>query len=272
MIKLNLKRIVEQRIALRLPAKAIQWGAVGEVGFFAEMTQNKMDVEVAGTLQQRLSSCLDALDALLSNDDPIVSTMVVAQKKVATAFSAVGNVLNVMGLTDIKKVAKRSTLVELGMDSLMAVEIKQILEREFDLILSTADLRSLTFEKLIEISESKGGNGFAGDDAPGETTQTTKLSNVLGLMIENIDSVDFDSATIVQLSKTTAGDKRDSILLIPGIEGLVVGGLRDLATRFPSRNVYALNAQTHGNIQNLQDLVSSMYKVGAITQLNASLV
>lgn len=258
-----MERIIEQRAEQGRPAKAIQWGAIGEVGFFAEMTQNKLDVEVAGTLQQRLASCLDALDALLTNDDPIVSTMVVAQKKVASAVSAVGNVLNVMGLTDIKKVPKRSTLVELGMDSLMAVEIKQILEREFDVILSTTDLRSLTFEKLIEISDSKGSKICAGDRELDVSAQINKPSNVLGLVVENIDHVDFNSETIVQLS--SAADKEGSIVLIPGIEGLVVGGLRDLGRKISSRNVYALNAQKYGNIQKLQELVSSIYEVSRFT-------
>lgn len=258
-----MERIIEERAEQGLPAKAIQWGAIGEVGFFAEMTQNKMDIEVAGTLQQRLSSCLDALDALLTNSDPIVSTIVVAQKKVGSAFSAVDNVLNVMGLTDIKKVPKRTTLVELGMDSLMAVEIKQILEREFDVILSTAELRALTFDKLIEISESKGGKSIVSSSEEDAPAQGNKSSNLLSSFIGQIVAIEFDNDLIVQLSKGTS-TKAVNIVLIPGIEGIVVGGLCDLGRKITSHNVFALNTQKYCNIQNLMELVESFYAVSLI--------
>jgi fatty acid synthase len=38
------------------------------------------------------------------------------------------------------------------MDSMMGVEIKQTLEREFEVFLTPQDIRSLTFAKLYEIS------------------------------------------------------------------------------------------------------------------------
>lgn len=47
----------------------------------------------------------------------------------------------------MKTVSVNSSLAELGMDSMMAVEIKQTLEREFEVFLSPQDLRSLTFAR-----------------------------------------------------------------------------------------------------------------------------
>lgn len=44
-----------------------------------------------------------------------------------------------------------STLAELGMDSLMGAEIKQTLERSFDMVYSVGEIRNLTMGKLIEI-------------------------------------------------------------------------------------------------------------------------
>lgn len=38
------------------------------------------------------------------------------------------------------------------MDSMMGVEIKQTLEREFEVFLTPQDIRSLTFAKLYEIA------------------------------------------------------------------------------------------------------------------------
>lgn len=47
----------------------------------------------------------------------------------------------------MKTVSLYSTLPELGMDSMMTMEIKQTLEREFEIILSIEEVRSLTFAR-----------------------------------------------------------------------------------------------------------------------------
>lgn len=142
-----MERIVEQRHCDGLPAKAIQWGAVGEVGLVADMAEDKIDMEIGGTLQQRISSCLVELDALMSSvDEPIVSSMIVAEKRAGAGGKGnlIESVLNIMGIRDIKTVSTTASLSEVGMDSLMAVEIKQTLEREFEIFLTPQDLRALT--------------------------------------------------------------------------------------------------------------------------------
>lgn len=251
-----MERIVEQRVDQGYPGKAIQWGAVGEAGFFAELTENKLDVEIAGTLPQRIASCLDALDALMTNESPIVSTMVVAQKKATSAFTAIGNILNIMGLSDIKKVPKRSTLVELGMDSLMAVEIKQSLEREFDLILTTADLRSLTFEKLLQISESKIRKAFEN----AESSVDEKKPKGLGFIIKDIDKIEFDEDTLVKLSADTNETRAGKAMLIPGIEGLVIGSFRDLGRKL-NTETYGLNIHKFAAFEEFDALISQLFEV-----------
>lgn len=149
-----MERVVEKRADDGLPAKAIQWGAIGEVGLVAEMAKDRLDFEIAGTIQQRISSCLRLMDHLMMSEDPVVSSMVVAQKQVSSKLNMIDSVLNIMGIRDLKSVSKNATLAELGMDSLMAVEIKQALEREFEILLSAQDLRTLTFARLQELSDS----------------------------------------------------------------------------------------------------------------------
>ena len=46
--------------------------------------------------------------------------------------------------------------MDLGMDSLMSVEIKMILERQYKLSMTDANLRKLTVKRLAELSASKG--------------------------------------------------------------------------------------------------------------------
>jgi hypothetical protein len=41
------------------------------------------------------------------------------------------------------------------MDSIMSVEIQQTLEREFEVFLTTQEIRSLTFARLSELSAAK---------------------------------------------------------------------------------------------------------------------
>lgn len=43
-------------------------------------------------------------------------------------------------------------MADLGLDSLMGVEIKQMLERDYDMNLSTREIRQLTIAKIQEIS------------------------------------------------------------------------------------------------------------------------
>lgn len=98
-------------------------GAVGEVGLVADMAEDRIDMEIGGTLQQRISSCLAELDALLTSEkDPVVSSMVVAEKRAGSdgKGNLIESVLNIMGIRDIKTVSSTATLSEVGMDSLVS--------------------------------------------------------------------------------------------------------------------------------------------------------
>lgn len=60
------------------------------------------------------------------------------------------------GIRDLATVNLDSTLADLGLDSLMGVEVRQMLEREHDLVLSMRDIRQLTLRKLQELSSKAG--------------------------------------------------------------------------------------------------------------------
>lgn len=97
-------------------------GAVGEVGLVADMAEDRIDMEIGGTLQQRISSCLAELDALMTTEsEAIVSSMVVAEKRVGEEDKGnlIESVLNIMSIRDIKTVSSTATLSEVGMDSLV---------------------------------------------------------------------------------------------------------------------------------------------------------
>lgn len=209
-----MERIIESRHAAGLPAKAIQWGAVGEVGLVADMQEDRIDIEIGGTLQQRISSCLQELDTLLATPDPIVASMVVAEKRLRGGSSnAIEAVMNIMSLRDMKSISMDTKLAEMGMDSLMAVEIKQTLERDFEIFLSPQDVRGLTFGRLQELMDAQKDQG---PNIKAKQLQSDSASGI-ELILRNFgDGIDADKPLLRLESKSTTNS---TMLIIPGVEG-----------------------------------------------------
>ncbi|CAH1129520.1 unnamed protein product [Ceutorhynchus assimilis] len=147
----TIERITEARQEAGLPGLAIQWGPIGEIGILGSN-----DDSLQGALPQKMTSCLETLDYFLSQPHPVVASMVVADKNFiqkSAQKSLTDVVANILGIKDLSTVPFIRTLVDLGIDSLMGTEIKQTLERNFDLTLSIPEIRALTFGRLRELSE-----------------------------------------------------------------------------------------------------------------------
>jgi fatty acid synthase, animal type len=245
-----MERIMEQRHSLGLPAKAIQWGAVGEVGLVADMQEDKIDMEIGGTLQQRISSCLEEMDTLLFAMDPIVASMVVAEKKIAVGVQGniVDTVMNIMGIRDIKQISTETTLPELGMDSLMAVELKQILEREYDMSLSTQELRALNFAKIIEL----------GKQGKGQSKEEKSDSNLFQFTVTHLGNEAQSEETVLFVEPKKVCKSNCLGIVIPGIEGTPSHSMLNMCKNleFPHfivqyRNEQACRAQSLDDLYNL---------------------
>lgn len=254
-----MERIIENRAKEGLPAKAIQWGAIGEVGLVAEMAQGKVDMEIAGTIQQRISSCLNVMDQLLMTEAPVVSSMVVAQKHVTTKLNLIESVAHIMGIRDIKTVSKSSTLAELGMDSLMAVEIKQALEREFEIFLSAQDLRNLTFMKLQELTDA----GKKGDKKSSSQMDPTGDQDLLkNLLFHSLGNEKTSSETLLPMNDLMATPKiyDTCVLIIPGIEGVLSSVHYSLCEQF-KLPCYGLQTHKVGDQKTMEGIVGALKKV-----------
>lgn len=145
-----MERLCEARQAAGLPGMAIQWGAIGDTGLVIEHLGDN-DTVIGGTLPQRMVSVLQTMDLLMQQPHPVLSSMVVAEKRKSDGtgrMSLVTCIANILGLKDLKNISNSSTLADLGMDSLMGAEIKQTLERNYDMIVSAQEIRQLTFGKL----------------------------------------------------------------------------------------------------------------------------
>lgn len=57
------------------------------------------------------------------------------------------------GVKDVNAINQDQTLGDLGLDSLMSVEVKQTLERDYDLALPIKEIRLLTFTVLDKLAD-----------------------------------------------------------------------------------------------------------------------
>ena len=78
-------------------------------------------------------------------------------------------------MKDPSTVNADTSLGDLGLDSLMGVEVKQTLERDFDTSLSMREIRKLTTSKLKGMSSS----GITGEAKRIEQTRGLEKNSVL---------------------------------------------------------------------------------------------
>ncbi|XP_011503082.1 PREDICTED: fatty acid synthase-like [Ceratosolen solmsi marchali] len=214
-----MERICEKRVEEGLPALAVQWGIVDDVGIAAAMNEKSNLFEFTGMGQQRITSCLEELDKFLHQKRPVVSSIVVDEKRSESSGSTnmVDTVLSIMGRANLSGVSHETSLVELGMDSMMAVEIKQTLEREFDVFLTAQEIRKLNFAKIEELMGKSDGEG-----AKTSLKESKKIEVLTGMKLflqRVIGYEDINRETCVRLPTKQEIDKPE-IFLVPGIEGL----------------------------------------------------
>lgn len=103
-----MERICERRMQEGLHGLAIQWGAVGDVGLVADMQDNDKEMIIGGTLQQKITSCIENLEEFLLQKHPVVASMVVAEKRsnILGTTNIIDTVANIMGkyITDSIKI------------------------------------------------------------------------------------------------------------------------------------------------------------------------
>ena len=152
-----MERICESRRRDGLHGLAIQWGAIGDVGVVAERMGGN-DIEIAGSLPQRIKSCLEVLDRFLQSPETILSShmMAVSNKRAKSDINVdlITKVFNILGIKDHSNLSPNKTLAEMGMDSLTGTEVKQTFDKEGH-DLSLQELRNVTMKGIIEMSQRK---------------------------------------------------------------------------------------------------------------------
>ncbi|KAJ8972225.1 hypothetical protein NQ314_000286 [Rhamnusium bicolor] len=244
-----MERIAEARQAAGLPGVAIQWGAIGDVGLILE-TMGGNNTEVGGTLPQRMSSCLSTMDLFLQQPNAVVASMVLAEKHkgtIANQVSLTDAVANILGIKNAATVTTSASLADLGMDSLMGAEIKQTLERNYDLVLSAQEIRALTFGRLIELST---GEGSAPVEIPGPKDNNVQYDQTAEII---------PTKTLIQLTSKSTDNKKQPVFVLHPIEG-VVKALETLAKNIDAP-VYGLQCTSNTPLTSPYTLIG--YSFGA---------
>lgn len=215
----TMERICEQRRHDGLPGLAVQWGAIGDVGIILE-AMGTNDTVIGGTLPQRISSCMEVLDLFLNQPHAVLSSFVLAEKKAVVHGDSeaqrdlVKAVAHVLGIRDPAGINLDSSLADLGLDSLMGVEVRQILEREHDLVLPMREVRQLTLRKLQEMSSKAGSNTeLAAPKSKNDTSLKQTQLNLSTLLVNP------EGPTLTRLNSVQSSER--PLFLVHPIEGSI---------------------------------------------------
>ncbi|KAM4664019.1 fatty acid synthase [Discoglossus pictus] len=246
----TMERICERRRLDKLPGLAVQWGAIGDVGVVLE-TMGSNDTVIGGTLPQRISSCLEVLDQFLNQPHPVMSSFVLAEKisvkiKAGGQQDLVEAVAHILGVRDISSLNPDTTLADLGLDSLMGVEVRQTLERDYDIVMAMRDVRQLTINKLRELSLKSGATEES------KPSQKTSIQAELNLLNMNNLLVNPDDSTITKLNKVESNER--PLFLVHPIEGSVAA-FQSLASKL-SLPCYGLQCTKAAPLDSIQSLAS----------------
>ncbi|XP_070708258.1 fatty acid synthase [Pempheris klunzingeri] len=256
-----MERVCEKRRYDGLPGVAVQWGAIGDVGVVLE-TMGGNDAVIGGTLPQRIASCLEVLDLFLCQQQPVMSSFVLAERTVVKSeagsqrnlVDAVGHIL---GVRDVNSLNADASLADLGLDSLMGVEVRQTLERDYDIVMTMREIRQLTINKLRELANSKPGGSNESHHA------AAKRDGVRSLLETDLTQilVNPSGPTVTPLNKVQSQER--PLFLVHPIEGSI-GAFKTLASKL-SVPCYGLQCTKAAPLDSIQSLAA--YYVDCIRQV-----
>nr|CAD7568916.1 unnamed protein product [Timema californicum] len=242
------ERLVEQRVKAGLPGIAIQWGAIADVGLAAHL---KGTLESSGVVHQSVASCLEILEKfLLTPNQGVLGSFVVKKTSLVVGGSGneelLKNVSKILNVDDISKLSPTTSLVQLGMDSLMQTEIRMGIERYCGVTLTLTNMRALTVGQLLSIvkKESYGS----------ETTLHNDMTDFF-----KIDPSLFNLIPKEGLVCLKSGEGERPLFLVHPIEGSVKS-LNELAAHVEGR-VYGLQFTKDTPRGSLQDLATFYLKM-----------
>lgn len=157
-----------------------------------------------------------------------------------------------LGINDMSSINPESNLSELGMDSLMAVELRHVLEANFDIIMSFSDMQNLKVKDLKKIANKSSTKNNEREDE----IDAVVIGNAFGKfnVITNKDLI--PSTTIIHMNTITDGVP---LFLIHPLEGNVAA-LETLA-KLLLCPVYGIQSTPQSPCDSIENLASWYWKV-----------
>lgn len=215
-----MERIIEKRKLDNLPAKAIQWGAIGDVGLAFEKFGRKNKQIMHGLQFQRIENCLSVMDKLITTDEPIVASMMVGDKHLEKSADLKSTVFKMLGVTKTKSTLMSATLNDLGMDSLATIEVQQYLQREYNILMSSDELKTFTVAQLHELSakhSQETTDKEIVESAPVDNDTKIDAIESISMKLEHFGNEKRKNEIVFRVNDVI-GD--EMVLYIPGIEGM----------------------------------------------------
>jgi len=170
-----------------------------------------------------------------------------------------------LGIKDASTVSPDLTLVDLGLDSLMGVEIKQTLERSHSIAMSAKEIRALTFAKLDELSASTPQS--AGDSASPPASETGTPAPATSI---HYDFSDFrPTEAVVEMNHVDT--EAAPLFVIHPIEGSVLP-LSSAMSKISTAKVYGFQCTDDAPLTSVPDLASYYVKVCMFSFYNVKLI
>lgn len=173
-----------------------------------------------------------------------------------------------LGVKDPSTVSQSLSLADLGMDSLMGAEIKQTLERGYDLVLSAQDIRGLNFAKLTALQNPGSSTEAAAPTAAAASPKATNGTSTNGAANGDVQ-VQFNmeqvmpKETLVRLpSKAAAASKAAPLFVVHPIEG-GVSAVEPLAAKLDVP-VWGIQCTVDAPLTSIPDLAKHYVKVRKI--------
>ena len=160
-----------------------------------------------------------------------------------------------LGIKDISSINPDTSLGELGMDSLMGVEVKQFLERDFELVLSIPELRKLKIKDLKKL-EGDGDDTKSSTEKSSDSETSPAIENIPGHFNSLLSEELVPSETIVHMNSVKTGTP---LFIVHPIEGTVVM-LQSLAQLLPCP-VYGIQCTPESPSDSVEDLAAWYWKV-----------
>jgi fatty acid synthase, animal type len=154
--------LCRRRHAEGLAALAIQWGPIGDVGFYFD-NEEQIDITSVRARPQSFGSCLRALETGMLGQAAVMASVVYrdefsSTKHVETqqhsAQQLVEDIKSIIGLSSEASIDASKCLTELGVDSLMVVEIRHRLRETYGLNVGPAEIRDLSLDGLVTMYDS----------------------------------------------------------------------------------------------------------------------